>query len=268
MAWKKSISVANGDGDRAKCCLATPPKFHSISKIGAEFGLAGLILEDHMLRTLCVAAAVTTFGSPVLAEGCERWNTKNYFHTVSAEEVANCLSFGANVEAQTVNGYSSLHIAAAQSKIPAVIEALIAGGADVNFRDKGGRTPLHMAASFSENPEILKVLIAAGADVNARQDDGTSPLHAATQRTKSSGNVEVMIAASANVNARDTSGMTALHYAALLSSTTTALEALIAAGADPTARNYQDEQPFDMLDANDAIKGTDVYWVLNDARFR
>ena len=45
------------------------------------------------------------------------------------------------------------------------------------------------------------------------------------------------------------------------------IEALLDAGADPTMRNAAGETPWDLADANEALKGSDAYWRLNDARF-
>lgn len=85
------------------------------------------------------------------------------------------LASGANVDRMTRYGWTALH-AAAQTKSPRCMAALIAGGADVNLRkaDLTGEYPLHQAVdTISEGEgsnaiECVRLLLAAGADPNAR----------------------------------------------------------------------------------------------------
>ena len=43
--------------------------------------------------------------------------------------------------------------------------------------------------------------------------------------------------------------------------------ALLEAGADPTAKTASGQTPFDLAEENYKLKGTEVYWRLNDARY-
>ena len=45
------------------------------------------------------------------------------------------------------------------------------------------------------------------------------------------------------------------------------IKALIEGGADPAARDDAGKVPFDYAKDNEALKGTDAYWLLNDGRF-
>ena len=74
--------------------------------------------------------------------------------------------------------------------------------------------------------------------------------------------------AGAKVNARDKDGSTPLHGAAGHSTYLGVVTALLDAGADPAARDKSDKTPWDLIFANSPLKGTDVYWRLNDGRFR
>jgi hypothetical protein len=46
-----------------------------------------------------------------------------------------------------------------------------------------------------------------------------------------------------------------------------AIAALPDAGADPTAPNAAGQTPWDLAEENDVLRGSDAYWLLNDARF-
>jgi ankyrin repeat protein len=77
-----------------------------------------------------------------------------------------------------------------------------------------------------------------------------------------------LIADGADLNARDEDGQTPLHFAARDSENSAVIEALIAAGADIKARDSVGRLPFDLAKENQDIKGTNVYWVLNEGRFK
>ncbi|MYG63595.1 MAG: hypothetical protein F4025_07410 [Synechococcus sp. SB0669_bin_7] len=105
----------------------------------------------------------------------------------------------------------------------------ISQGADPKARAEDGWTPLHVA----ENPEVVKVLLDAGADLEARTDLGATPLHTAA----SDGSPEVV-------------------------------KALLDAGADLEARDQFGKTPVELVPRNSPLWGTDVYWRLNEGRYR
>ena len=147
------------------------------------------------------------------------------------------LAAGANLEARNEYGLTPLHGAAESNENAAVIEFLLAAGADVNARNQYGITPSH-SVWFNDNPEVIQALLAGGADPNARAEDGDTPLHRAAAQLFG-----------------DES-----HAGA-------AIEALLDAGADAATRNAAGKTPWDLAQENEALKGSDAYWRLNDARF-
>lgn len=115
------------------------------------------------------------------------------------------------------------------------VSRCLKAGAKVSARDKDGWVPLHVAAWFSKTPAVVTALLAVEAKVNARDGDGWTPLHRAARFSK---NVEVV------------------------------KTLLLAAGAEPAARDNAGKTPWHYAEENADLKGTGVYWRLNDGRFR
>ena len=237
----------------------------------------------------------------LLAAGADA-TVRNYegatpLHDAStAGAVRALVAAGADVNARNNTGNTALHSAHRAT----VIEALVAAGANVDSRNQRGRTPLHSAVdggTSNADGETVTALVAAGASVDARDENGWTPLHrAATRRletyeqypilwerqlSREQERFEALIAAGANIEARDGRGETPLHLAARPASdfyrTSSfvdtvphfghAIEALLDAGANASALNEDDQTPWDLAQANDALRGSDGYWRLNDARF-
>jgi ankyrin repeat protein len=187
------------------------------------------------------------------------------------------INAGAEVDAR-VDGASPLMFAAANNMNVEVLLVLIDAGADVNARITwDGRSPLMIAAFENQNPEVLSVLINAGADLNSRTENGKTPLMLATENNPNVKIISVLINAGADVNARDRDGMTSLMLAArylpeldtaIISAKAEVLSNLIKANADGSVKDGSGRTAFDYAKDNFAIKGTKVYWELNDARYK
>ena len=212
----------------------------------------------------------------------------------TADEVKAALAAGADVGARTEGGWTPLHVAA-RNPNPAVIKALLEAGADPDARTEDGVTPLHSAAVWNVNPAVITALIEGGADPDARTEGGTTPLHsAASIRWYDGGDgnlisgfgnpsaITALIEGGANPGARNEYGATPLHWAAFVlkrrnhsveryntnpSEVVAVIKALLEGGADPGAPDYDVKTPFDYAKENEALKGTDAYWLLNEARF-
>ncbi|MDE2874095.1 MAG: ankyrin repeat domain-containing protein [Gemmatimonadota bacterium] len=182
-------------------------------------------------------------GSVADPTGCDRWQTRTFFHIATADIVAACLEAGADVDAPSGGGSTPLHFAAAWASDPAVVALLVQAGADVNARDEDDYAPLHRAAQSTDNPCMITMLLDAGAEVDAWASGFSidwgwdyTPLHLAV----SNGNPAVTAAlldAGANVNAVNGSGTgTPLHQAAGKESNPAVVALLIEGGADVDAR--------------------------------
>ena len=187
------------------------------------------------LRILAAACVAWWFAPMAVAQAaCDEWNTGTFFEKAAASDVTRCLAeFGADLKARDGNGWTPLHVAAAFGETPSVVAALLDAGADPRARDEHGRTPLHMVAWFSKTSAVVAALLDAGADLKARSKDGETPL----------------------------------HMAAWFSRTPSVVAALLDAGADPRAKNAKGKIPWDLIPDASTLKGTDVYWRLNEARF-
>jgi ankyrin repeat protein len=137
--------------------------------------------------------------------------THGYTPLMLAAQRGNCqamailLDAGADPNAQTRAGQSSLGIAAAWGQESAV-RYLLSRGARPSGVTRAHRVcdpPLVSAArSGMSTPQILELLIQAGADVNQADDEGTTPLMAA-QNARLDECVDVLIRAGAKVRSND-----------------------------------------------------------------
>ena len=183
------------------------------------------------LHKLALVTAFGAFGVSAEAQTCSTLCDKNFWKTASQAEVATEIS-----------------------------------KADVNARDADGKSALIWAALWSGTAENMKVLLDAGANVNARDADGRTALMLAAGFSTAD-NVKVLLNAGANVNARTEDGRIALMAAAGFS-TADNVKVLLNAGADASLKSADGNTAWDYAQNNEKLKGTDVYWILNDARFK
>ena len=133
--------------------------------------------------------------------------------------------------------------------------ALTIGGGLAAFEGRAGPM-LHTAAEMG-NPLVVNALIAGGADPNARDELGDTALHAAARRG-SLWAVDALIEAGADPKARDGRGRLPFDYAK-------GLEAL--QGKDLCAPKWPIHWRRRAGCGNEALRGTDAYWRLNEGRF-
>ena len=213
-------------------------------------------------------------------------------HSKAPAVVTTLVQAGAKINSRSERGDTPLHNAVSSNQFPAVVRALLKAEAKVNVRNENGFTPLHRAAGAggSRNGAILGAYFRArtiGLTASlAALKDGHSPAEAKrkgrlaetaykkTARKRifkevSGGNPEVVTAlldAGANPNVQDKNRRAALHWAAEYG-IPAIVAALLKAGADPAAKDENGKTAWDLAKENPSLKGTDVYWQLNEARF-
>jgi ankyrin repeat protein len=162
---------------------------------------------------------------------------------------------GADVNAKSHGGLTSLHMAAAgfhqgmakkEKEIEAVAKLLIANGADVNAKTSEGDTPLHKVANRGWE-DMAELLIANGADVNAKTNEGRTPLHYTVVPYYQTQMAKLLIVKGADINAKDNDGSTPLHWLARYRWGRNGREKmagmLIAQGADVNAKDKEGKTP-------------------------
>jgi uncharacterized protein len=187
--------------------------------------------SEHMkLHTLALVGALCAFGVSAEAQTCGVLCDEGFWKSASEAEVKAEIS-KADVNARNEVGWTALMYAAAFGAAESV-KALLDAGADVNARNKYGLTSL-MGAAGVGTAETVRILLKAGADVNARSELGQSSLMKAA-KAGAAETVRILLKAGADASVKDTDGKTAWDHA-------------------------QD---------NEKLKGTDAYWMLNDARYK
>ena len=130
-------------------------------------------------------------------------------------------------------------------------------------KTRAGRGPRGRAGALMASILLSCALALPALPVHA---DATDALFEAAWRGTAS-EVKAALSAGANPGARLEDGKTPLHWAAMFDSNPSAITALIEGGVDPGARDKDGKLPFDYAQDNEALKGTDAYRLLNEARF-
>ncbi|XP_076547719.1 uncharacterized protein LOC117610162 [Osmia lignaria lignaria] len=170
-------------------------------------GDSGYELHQHLLVPFKDNGHLTAAQKNVKYFANPKRNIKN---DKDRENAALLLSKGANVNAKTKDGVTTLH-AAIKNGCTKVVEALLEYNADVNYIVEGDMTLLHLSAQKG-NELISKMLLNKGADVNATRKGRITALHIAAKNGHSQ-IVEILLEFGAEVDFRDEYGKTALHIA-------------------------------------------------------
>lgn len=152
---------------------------------------------------------------------------------------------------------SLLHLAPSGSAEE--IADAIRSGEDVNAEDPNGTTVLMMAAGFNEDADAVKLIVEAGAEVNSRDLNGVTPLMYAANFNTNPLVAELLIKAGAEVNLHTVRRITALMFASISNPRPELIHLLLDAGADSSSRDELGNTALDHAELNPALQGTEAY---------
>lgn len=187
--------------------------------------------------TLDIMRALVNAGANAKVRS-DRKATALHWAVADAVKLKFLLSNGAEIDAKTIEGRTTLYLAAMQPAGASIVQLLLEAGADPNARTITGVTPLFPAVTASL--ESVRLLLAKGADPNARTETGATALMGAAFQSPRS--VELLVSKGVDVNARTKRGDTALANAAN-GGNLESVKLLLAKGADVNAANYRGYTP-------------------------
>lgn len=139
------------------------------------------------------------------------------------------LSRGADAHVKGKDDWTALHLAAWQGHLGIVKLLVKQAGANVDGQTTDGRTPLHLASHRGQY-RVARILIELGADVHVTSAGLSTPLHVAAE-TGHTSTSRLLIKHQADIHAFDAHGLTPLHLAARRGHLAT-VKMLIEEGAD------------------------------------
>ena len=149
------IAVLNDDVEMAKILIAAK------ANVNDNFPNGGALIEsaksDAMTALLKKNGAVVPFHGSFI-DYCRN-------SELSVKDVLAAFDGGADVNEVDSDGLTPLHVVAALSKDPKIVDVLVKRGAMVNAMTSNGWTPFLYAAKQNANPAILTTLVRHGADV-------------------------------------------------------------------------------------------------------
>ena len=152
------IAVLNDDVEMAKILIAAKANVNDYFPDGET--LIENAKSDAMTALLKKNGAVVPFHGSFV-DYCRN-------SELSVKDVLAAFDGGADVNEVDNDGFTPLHMVAALSKDPKIVDVLVKRGAMVNAMTSNGWTPFLYAARQNANPAILTTLVRHGADVTLR----------------------------------------------------------------------------------------------------
>ncbi|MED6263545.1 hypothetical protein CHARACLAT_005605 [Characodon lateralis] len=144
------------------------------------------------------------------------------------------LSRNADVQIKGKNNWTALHFAAWQGHLGIVKLLVKQAGANVDSQTTDGRTALHLASQRGQY-RVARILIELGADVHVTSSELNTALHVAAE-TGHTSTSRLLIKHQADVNLQNAQGLAPLHLASQRGHLAT-VKMLIAEGANPYISN-------------------------------
>jgi ankyrin repeat protein len=135
----------------------------------------------------------------------------NIVHCLSQPGIDHLLDMTSDVDVQTDDGYTPLHLAAEYGHL-ATVKQLLGKGAKPDGRARDGCTPIHLAA-LSGHSDVIDHLLDLTSDVDVQTDYGYAPLHLAAENGHSA-TVKQLLGKGAKLSIQGKDGQTPLHLAA------------------------------------------------------
>ncbi|KAK2725977.1 26S proteasome non-ATPase regulatory subunit 10-like [Artemia franciscana] len=154
------------------------------------------------------------------------------------------LSWGCSVNQSDGNGFTPLHLAAANGYTD-VVQLLIKFRAHPNAINTQSQTALHLAAQRGSHV-IARMLLEAGSQVDREDSFGKTPLMYACS-IGSFETVKCLLESGARQDLRDVHGNSALHHATESKLDPRIIHLLLEFGADPNARNSEELAPLHLI---------------------
>jgi hypothetical protein len=139
------------------------------------------------------------------------------------------------------------------------LETAINNGADIQAETFEGYTPLIVTIN-SSNLDKVRLMLKNGANPNDRSHSGVSALMNACDSKNPVEMVSLLLDNGADINAQDPSGKeTVLMYAVEYAPSQELISLLLDRGADPNLTNSDNKTALDIAAGNESLKGTEAY---------
>lgn len=166
------------------------------------------------------------------------------------------LYYGGHINIQDKDGFTPLHIAAANGRFEMVKLLVEAENININSRDRNLSTPLHYAVADGHS-NISTFLCENGASVNLIDKDGDTPLHVAAYAGQAE-MVSLLLGFGADSKIRNKAGEYAVHAAAR-NGQLASIRAFVDYDCDLNVKNYAGRTPLGEARMNGHMEVVDYF---------